>query len=189
MKLVEVLLAAAVIHLALNGLNFGKPVPQTAIGIANGESSPAVLAEGSDCVLVVFLDPECPRCNEVYAQARQSAPAGLPDHELLWVMPDDERGRTHTGAFADVRGITYADSLFALFQVGAVPSAVLIRQNEVVASGGIPPRADVRSFADRCVSPPADPPSMATEASPENGRPVLLTARDAGSRGRAQDVQ
>lgn len=183
MKIREIILAAVVVHLALNGLNFGDPAPATAIGIENGSPSPAVLAEGSDCVLVVFLDPACPRCSEVYAQAQQSSTAELPEFDLLWVMPEAERGRSLGGVFADVSGMTFDDSLFSLFQVGAVPSAVLVHQNAVVASGGIPPQADVRSFAGRCGASGSGPAgtqavAAAAEVAAEDARPRRVSARE-----------
>lgn len=159
MRIREILLAAAVVHLALS---FGPQGTESAVGVEKGSLSPVALTEGSDCMLVVFLDPECPLCGDVYAQAHQSARAGSPDVELLWVMPEEERGQPHAGAFADLSQITFADSLFSLFEVSAVPSAVLVQNDEVLGAGGIPPESDLRSFARSCAPEPAGTPAVAT---------------------------
>lgn len=183
MRIRDILLAAVVVNLALT---LGPRGTESAIGVETGSPSPVDLAEGSDCTLVVFMDPDCPRCGEVDARASLSPPAGLPDFELLWVLPEEELVRGGPDAITAAGQVTYADSLFSLFQVTAVPAAVLIQGNRVVGSGGIPANADVRSFARSCDADGAVRPAVAVQ---DRGSDLRLSALFGGASPDSREVR
>lgn len=113
-----------------------------AISLGRGGDLPPISAERGDvlseapaesCNLFVFLDPDCPICERLVTAAPTT------DERVVWVAEHrksgDElrrmsRGRIH---------IATSPSLFTDAGVRAVPSAILVNDQEVMLRGAIDP--------------------------------------------------